>query len=108
MKLGFYLFAEYTNMFISSALIAILFFGGYNYPGMDWVSAEAGMTIATILGAVVLLAKTFFFIFVYMWVRWTLPRFRYDQLMNLGWKILIPLSIFNIIATGFAILLFGN
>jgi NADH-quinone oxidoreductase subunit H len=108
MKLGFYLFAEYTNMFISSALISILFFGGYNYPGMDWVSTEAGMTVATALGAVVLLAKTFFFIFVYMWVRWTLPRFRYDQLMNLGWKILIPLSIFNIIATGFAILAFGN
>jgi NADH-quinone oxidoreductase subunit H len=105
MKLGFYLFAEYINMFISSAIIATVFFGGYNYPFMDWVSSAAGANIATLLGVGVLFAKIIFFIFFYMWVRWTVPRFRYDQLMNLGWKVLIPLSILNIVVTGTVILL---
>lgn len=104
MKLGFYLFAEYINMFISSALISIIFFGGYNYPGMDGVVNMLGGNIAVLLGVGVLFAKIFFFIFFYMWVRWTVPRFRYDQLMNLGWKILIPLAIFNIMVTGGVIL----
>ena len=105
MKLGFFLFAEYINMFISSALISIIFFGGYNYPGMDGVANMLGGNVATLLGVGVLFAKIIFFIFFYMWVRWTVPRFRYDQLMNLGWKILIPLAIFNIVATGSIILL---
>ena len=104
MKLGFFLFAEYVNMFISSAIISIVFFGGYNYPGMDWMSAHAGENTSVILGVLVLFAKIFFFIFFYMWVRWTVPRFRYDQLMNLGWKILMPLAIVNIMITGLAIL----
>lgn len=105
MKLGFYLFAEYVNMFVSSAIIAVVFFGGYNYPFQDWVQASWGANVATILGVVAIFAKVFFFIFFYMWVRWTLPRFRYDQLMNLGWKILMPLAILNIVITGFVILL---
>jgi NADH-quinone oxidoreductase subunit H len=104
MKLGFFLFAEYINMFISSALISIIFFGGYNYPGMDTVANAIGSNAATLIGVGVLFAKIFFFIFFYMWVRWTVPRFRYDQLMNLGWKILIPLSILNIVVTGAVIL----
>ena len=106
MKMGFYLFAEYANMFISSAILAILFFGGYNYPGMHWMVEHAGVNAANILGIVVLFTKICGFIFFYMWVRWTIPRFRYDQLMNLGWKILIPLSILNIIVTGICILAF--
>ncbi|WP_353079875.1 NADH-quinone oxidoreductase subunit H, partial [Flavobacterium sp.] len=53
-------------------------------------------------------AKICFFIFFYMWVRWTIPRFRYDQLMHLGWKILIPLAVINIIITGIVMVLFGN
>jgi NADH-quinone oxidoreductase subunit H len=108
MKLGFYLFAEYINMFISSALISIIFFGGYNYPGMDWVTSGLGTNVAVLLGVGVLFAKTLFFIFFYMWVRWTVPRFRYDQLMNLGWKILIPLAIANIVVTGGFILALGK
>lgn len=100
MKLGFYLFAEYINMFISSAVMATLYWGGYNYPGMDWMLAHTGPTIAPIIGVVVLFAKVFLFIFFFMWVRWTIPRFRYDQLMDLGWKILIPLAIANIVLTG--------
>jgi NADH-quinone oxidoreductase subunit H len=100
MKLGFYLFAEYINMFISSAVMATLYWGGYNYPGMDWVLAHTGPAIGPLIGVVVFFIKIFSFIFFFMWVRWTIPRFRYDQLMDLGWKILIPLAIANIIITG--------
>lgn len=106
MKMGFYLFAEYANMFISSTIIAVLYFGGYNYPGMQWMVNNVGVNTANILGIGVLFVKICFFIFFYMWVRWTIPRFRYDQLMNLGWKILIPLSIINIVITGICILAF--
>jgi NADH-quinone oxidoreductase subunit H len=106
MKMGFYLFAEYANMFISSAILAILYFGGYNYPGMQWMVENVGVNAGNIIGIGVLFIKICFFIFFYMWIRWTIPRFRYDQLMNLGWKILIPLSIANIIITGICILAF--
>ncbi len=99
MKLGFFLFAEYVSMFVSSAVISILFFGGYNFPGMDFFS---GNTLA-ILSVVALFAKIFFFIFVIMWIRWTLPRFRFDQLMHLGWKSLIPIALINLLVTGLVI-----
>lgn len=106
MKMGFYLFAEYANMFISSALLSVLFFGGYNYPGMAWAIEHWGVNTANILGILALFVKICGFIFFYMWVRWTIPRFRYDQLMNLGWKILIPLAIVNIVVTGICLLAF--
>ena len=106
MKMGFYLFAEYANMFISSAILAILYFGGYNYPGMQWIVDNVGVNTGNLIGIGVLFIKICGFIFFYMWVRWTIPRFRYDQLMNLGWKILIPLSIINIIITGICMLAF--
>ena len=104
MKMGFYLFAEYANMFISSTILAVLFFGGYNYPGMSWAVENWGVNIANVIGIAALFAKICGFIFFYMWVRWTIPRFRYDQLMHLGWRILIPLSIVNIMITGIVIL----
>jgi NADH-quinone oxidoreductase subunit H len=104
MKMGFYLFAEYANMFISSTILAILFFGGYNYPGMSWAVENWGVNIANVLGIITLFIKLCGFIFFYMWVRWTIPRFRYDQLMHLGWRILIPLSIINIMITGIVLL----
>jgi len=106
MKMGFYLFAEYANMFISATIISVLFFGGYNYPGMSWALENFGVNIANIIGIGALFIKLCFVIFFFMWIRWTIPRFRYDQLMNLGWKILIPLSIINIIITGICILAF--
>ncbi|GIV30176.1 MAG: NADH-quinone oxidoreductase subunit H [Bacteroidia bacterium] len=105
MKLGFYLFAEYINMFVSSVMISTLYFGGYNYPFMSVVAENFGQNVASILSVVALFAKALFFVFFYMWVRWTLPRFRYDQLMNLGWKGLLPLSILNVIITGIVILI---
>jgi NADH-quinone oxidoreductase subunit H len=98
MKLGFYLFAEYINMFISGAVMATLYFGGYNFPYMHHLGLSENWV--TILGVIALFAKIFFFIFFFMWVRWTLPRFRWDQLMDLGWKTLIPLAIANIVITG--------
>lgn len=104
--MGFFMFSEYASMFFSSALISVLFFGGYNYPGIDWVNENWGVNIANIFAVLSLLAKTSFFIFFYMWVRWTIPRFRYDQLMKLGWKILFPLAIVNIILVGIFTLLF--
>jgi NADH-quinone oxidoreductase subunit H len=102
MKLGFYLFAEYINMFISSAIMATLFFGGYDMPFVN--EALLSPNIAALIGVVALLAKVFFFIFFFMWVRWTIPRFRYDQLMNLGWKVMIPLALVNMLLTGGLIL----
>ncbi|HRA72694.1 MAG TPA: NADH-quinone oxidoreductase subunit H, partial [Flavobacterium sp.] len=104
MRMGFYLFAEYANMFVSSTILAVLFFGGYNYPGMSWVVENWGVNIANVLGIAALFIKLCGFIFFYMWVRWTIPRFRYDQLMHLGWRILIPLSIINIMITGIVLL----
>jgi len=108
MKMGFYLFAEYANMFISSTILAVVFLGGYHFPGMAWVNENWGINIGALLGFLTLFAKICFFIFFYMWVRWTIPRFRYDQLMHLGWKILIPLAVINIIITGIVMVLFGN
>lgn len=102
MKLGFYLFAEYINMFVSSALMATVYLGGYNFPGLDLIANPTLLAVAQIA---VMFAKVIFFIFVFMWIRWTLPRFRYDQLMHLGWKGLIPLAIVNILLTG-AVMLF--
>lgn len=103
MKLGFYLFSEYINMFISSAMIASLYFGGYDLPFIhdlglsnNWVS---------IIGILGFFAKIAFFMFLFMWVRWTLPRFRYDQLMRFGWKGLLPWAIANVVLTGFIYML---
>lgn len=102
MKLGFYLFAEYINMFISSALMASLYFGGYSFPGMD--SLGVSPNLLTILGFLALFIKIIIFLFFFMWVRWTIPRFRYDQLMRLGWNIMIPLALLNMLITGAIVL----
>jgi len=108
MRMGFYLFAEYASMFISSTILAVLYLGAYNYPGMSWAVENWGVNIANVIGIIVLFSKICFFIFFFMWVRWTIPRFRYDQLMRLGWQMLIPLAIANIVITGVVILLFDS
>jgi NADH-quinone oxidoreductase subunit H len=110
MKLGFYLFAEYVNMFISSAVMATLFFGGYDIPFVNDASfgQAHGQNLLAALQALSLFIKVATFIFFFMWVRWTVPRFRYDQLMRLGWKGLIPLALINMVVTGFVILLKQN
>ncbi len=106
MKLGFYLFAEYINMFISSAIMASLYFGGYNFPFQHELGLDGN--VLTAVQTAVFFGKILMFIFLFMWIRWTLPRFRYDQLMNLGWKVLLPLAIANIIITGFVMLFTGK
>lgn len=108
MKLGLYLFAEYINMFISSAVISCLFFGGYNFPGIEYLSNHLPVNIVSLISVCVLFGKIFFFIFFFMWVRWTIPRFRYDQLMRLGWYVLMPLSIINVLITGALVTYFGK
>ena len=105
MKLGFYLFAEYINMFISGVVMSTLFFGGYDIPFINEHQLWGDAWYAGLIGFGVLMAKALFFVFVFMWIRWTIPRFRYDQLMNLGWKGLIPLSLLNMVITAVVILL---
>ncbi|KAA9325340.1 NADH-quinone oxidoreductase subunit NuoH [Hymenobacter busanensis] len=115
MKMGLYLFAEYINVFVASAVMSTLYFGGFSFPGEHWVYNTLTQSqgelfahnVVTILGTVTIFAKIFFFIFFFMWVRWTLPRFRYDQLMRLGWTMLFPIAILNILVTGACILFFG-
>ena len=103
MKLGFYLFAEYINMFISGVVMSTLFFGGYDIPFVNEANWGDHWWVG-IVGFGVLMTKALFFVFVFMWIRWTIPRFRYDQLMNLGWRSLIPLSLLNMVITAVVIL----
>ena len=105
MKLGLFLFGEYVNMFISSALITTLFLGSYNFPGLAWIGENWGENAMGIASILIFLTKTFCVILTFMWIRWTLPRFRYDQLMHLGWKTLIPLALVNLLVTGAVLLL---
>jgi len=104
MKLGFYLFAEYINMFISGVVMSTLFFGGYDIPFVNEANWGDHWWVG-LVGFGVLMTKAIFFVLVFMWIRWTIPRFRYDQLMNLGWKSLIPLSLLNMVVTALVILL---
>lgn len=99
MKLGLYLFSEYTSMFVSAAIMSVLFFGGYNFPGMDAFSGN----LLSLLSIAAFALKIFLIIFVIMWIRWTIPRFRFDQLMHLGWKVLIPVAIVNMLITGLVV-----
>lgn len=102
MKLGFYLFAEYVNMFVASAVMATMFFGGYDVPFVN--ESLLSPNVAALIGIIALMIKIVIFIFIFMWVRWTIPRFRYDQLMNLGWKKLLPLALANMVITAVVIL----
>lgn len=97
MKLGFYLFAEYINMFVSSAVMATLFLGGYDLPFVNEASWGLSPWLFSLLSFSVMMVKVCFLLFVFIWIRWTIPRFRYDQLMNLGWRKLIPLALFNML-----------
>jgi NADH-quinone oxidoreductase subunit H len=93
MKFSLFFIAEYANMVTASALIVSLFFGGWDIPFTVWDNTAPWSPLKSFLTVGAFLTKVAFFLFVFMWVRWTLPRFRYDQLMSLGWKILLPLSL---------------
>ena len=92
MKFAMFFMAEYVNMIVASALTVTLFFGGWTLPGFH-PQGLAGVLLSVAIFA----AKTAFFVWVFVWVRWTLPRFRYDQLMRLGWKALLPLALANLL-----------
>jgi len=93
MKFSMFYIAEYSNMLTASALMATLFFGGWDLPFVHW-DASAGLAWWQVLATLAAFcAKTSFFVLLYMWIRWTMPRFRYDQLMALGWKVLLPITL---------------
>ncbi|MHC4606649.1 MAG: NADH-quinone oxidoreductase subunit NuoH [Planctomycetota bacterium] len=99
-KFSMFMFGEYVAMFVMSALMVTFFFGGWHFPGItggvdpDRTFLSGALTFAVFMG------KTYCFLFTYVWIRWTFPRFRYDQLMNLGWKLLIPLALVNFAIAG--------
>ncbi len=93
MKFSMFYIAEYSNMVTASALMATLFFGGWDIPFTSWDETGEPSVIKTLLTLAAFGLKTGFFLFTYIWIRWTLPRFRYDQLMALGWKVLLPLAL---------------
>jgi NADH-quinone oxidoreductase subunit H len=97
MKFAMFFMAEYVNMFTAACLATLLFFGGWHGPSLAFLHLPA--LIQALLPVVWFALKVFFFIFLYIWIRGTLPRFRYDQLMAFGWKFLLPLAIANIIVT---------
>ena len=107
MKLGFYLFSEYINMFISGVVMSTVFFGGYDIPFVN-ETAWGDHWWVGLIGFMVLMTKAVLFIFLFMWIRWTIPRFRYDQLMNLGWKGLLPLALVNMLITAVVVLLLNK
>jgi NADH-quinone oxidoreductase subunit H len=98
MKFSLFFIAEYCNMVTVSALMATLFFGGWDIPFTLWDNLAPHTGLKTILTLLCFALKTGAFIFVFMWIRWTLPRFRYDQLMSLGWKFMLPLALTYIVA----------
>jgi NADH-quinone oxidoreductase subunit H len=101
MKFSLFFIAEYANMVTASALITSLFFGGWDIPFTQWDNLPPFTVLKTVLTLGVFLTKVLFFLFFFMWIRWTVPRFRYDQLMSLGWKVMLPLALayITIIAT---------
>ncbi len=113
MKFMLFYFAEYIAMVTSSMLIVTLYFGGWSIPGIEHIINWVGNAFTGLLGATgasfvanlvpigIFFLKAAFFMILFVWVRWTLPRFRYDQLMRLGWKVLLPLALLNIVLTGF-------
>src|SRR5258705_7324501 len=93
MKFSMFYIAEYSNMVTASALMATLFFGGWDVPFTTWDNTPPWTPLKTLATLAAFSFKTFAFLFFYIWVRWTLPRFRYDQLMALGWKVMLPLAL---------------
>ncbi len=102
-KFGMFFMGEYANLVAASALIVTLYFGGWSLPGLALTGLWGGIASIGIFAV-----KTFCFIWLFIWVRWTLPRFRYDQLMALGWKAFLPLSLLNLLWTGWLVLAGGG
>lgn len=103
-KFGLFFVSEYTHIIIGSGVFMVLFGGGWQLP---WVSYPAGMAGA-VLSTMVFMGKTGFLVFLFIWIRWTLPRFRYDQVMHLGWKVLLPLALGNLVFNAILIALIDS
>ncbi len=99
MKFAIFFMAEYMNMIVGSAVVVTLFLGGWHFFGLENLGGE-GSILAGLISFAIFFIKTGIFLFVFIWVRWTLPRFRYDQLMNFGWKFLLPVTLTSIVVTG--------
>ena len=102
MKFALFFLAEYANVIVSSAMITTLYLGGWQFPYLQ----DFGLPpmLVSILQIFTFTAKVTFLVLFFIWVRWTVPRFRYDQLMNLGWKVMLPLGIANLVVTAIVIL----
>lgn len=97
MKFAIFFMAEYMNMIVGSAVVVTLFLGGWHFFGLETMG---GPILSGVISFAIFFIKTGIFLFVFIWVRWTLPRFRYDQLMNFGWKFLLPVALSSIVVTG--------
>ena len=101
MKFAMFFMAEYTHMIVASSVIVALYFGGWQVPffSQQEMISSVGQIGAFLLSVISFSIKTGFFLFFFIWIRWTLPRFRFDQLINLGWKVLLPIAILNLLIT---------
>lgn len=102
MKFALFMMGEYSNMVTSAAVMTTLFFGGYLFPCVwvnNWIMSQHG-AVAALMFIGIFTVKAGFFAFLFIWVRWTLPRFRYDRVMQIGWRVLLPLALLNIVLTG--------
>jgi NADH-quinone oxidoreductase subunit H len=106
MKFAAFFLAEYANMLVASSLIVTLYLGGWQIPYIEMLGLSSGLVVALqVLGFFVKVGALLFF---FIWVRWSIPRFRYDQLMNLGWKVMFPLSLLNIVWVAVFIMIFKS
>jgi len=104
MKFSLFFISEYSNIVTSSALMAVLFLGGWDIPFTGWDNAAPFTVLKTLLTLGCFLTKTGFFIFTFIWIRWTVPRFRYDQLMSLGWRVMLPAALGYVVVIASALL----
>ncbi|MCC7000896.1 MAG: NADH-quinone oxidoreductase subunit NuoH [Gemmatimonadaceae bacterium] len=104
MKFSMFPISEYANMITASAMFVTLFLGGWDIPFTQWDNTGPATVMKALLTTMLFAAKVLFFVFFYIWVRWTLPRFRYDQLMSLGWKLMLPVALAYIVVVASALL----
>jgi NADH-quinone oxidoreductase subunit H len=104
MKFSLFFIAEYANMLTASALFVTLFLGGWDIPFTTWDNVGPATVAKALATFAMFAAKVLFFIFFYIWIRWTLPRFRYDQLMSLGWKFMLPVALAYVVIVAAALL----
>lgn len=110
MRFALFFMGEYAHIIVGSAIAATIFLGGWQIPFVktEWLREQIPDIAVFALQLIAMFAKVIFFCITFIWIRWTLPRFRYDQLMRLGWKVLLPLGMANAVVTAIAVLFFGE